>query len=49
MAANGSGLQAKTLRNILLAWILTLPVCVVLGAATFSGALYIVINVLHSS
>jgi PiT family inorganic phosphate transporter len=49
MAANGSGLQAKTLRNILLAWILTLPVCVLLGAATFSGALYIVFNVLHTS
>jgi inorganic phosphate transporter, PiT family len=48
MAANGSGLQAKTLRNILLAWILTLPVCVLLGAATFSGALYIVFNVLHT-
>jgi PiT family inorganic phosphate transporter len=48
MTANGSGLQAKTLRNILLAWILTLPVCVLLGAATFSGALYIVFNVLHS-
>jgi PiT family inorganic phosphate transporter len=47
MAANRSGLQAKTLRNILLAWILTLPACVLLGAATFSGALYIVFNVLH--
>jgi PiT family inorganic phosphate transporter len=49
MAANRSGLQAKTLRNIVLAWILTLPVCVLLGAATFSGALYIVFNVLHVS
>jgi inorganic phosphate transporter, PiT family len=49
MAANGSGLQGKTLRNILLAWILTLPVCVLLGAATFSGALYIVFNVLHAN
>jgi PiT family inorganic phosphate transporter len=48
MAANGSGLQAETLRNILLAWILTLPACVLLGAATFSGALYIVFNVLHT-
>jgi PiT family inorganic phosphate transporter len=47
MAANRSGLQAKTLRNILLAWILTLPACVLLGAATFSGALYIVFNILH--
>src|SRR5271166_1465397 len=48
MAANGSGLQAETLRNILLAWVLTLPACVLLGAATFSGALYIVFNVLHT-
>src|SRR5712664_3555969 len=47
MAANRSGLQAETLRNIVLAWILTLPACVLLGAATFSGALYIVFNVLH--
>ncbi len=49
MAANRSGLQAKTLRNILLAWVLTLPACVMLGAATFSGALYIVFNVLHAN
>ena len=37
----------KNPRNIVLAWILTLPACVLLGAATFSGALYIVFNVLH--
>lgn len=49
MAANRSGLQAKTLRNIVLAWVLTLPACVLIGAATFSGALYIVFNVLHVS
>jgi len=48
MAANRSGLQAGTLRNIVLAWVLTLPACVLLGAATFSGALYIVFNVLHT-
>jgi inorganic phosphate transporter, PiT family len=47
MAANRSGLQAETLRNIALAWILTLPACVLIGAATFSAALYIVFNVLH--
>jgi PiT family inorganic phosphate transporter len=47
MAANRSGLQAKTLRNILLAWVLTLPVCVLLGAATFSAALYAVLNIFH--
>jgi inorganic phosphate transporter, PiT family len=44
MAANRSGLQAATLRNIALAWLLTLPVCVILGAMTFSAGLYIVIK-----
>ena len=33
MAANRSGLQARTLRNIVLAWVLTFPVTVFLGAA----------------
>jgi inorganic phosphate transporter, PiT family len=42
MAANHSGLQASTMRNILMAWVLTLPVCVVLGAATFAAGLFIV-------
>jgi PiT family inorganic phosphate transporter len=46
MAANGSGLQMATLRNIALAWILTLPVCVLLGAATFSAGLFVVFNIL---
>ena len=41
MAANRSGLQADTLRNILLAWVLTLPVCVLLGAGIFSASLYV--------
>jgi inorganic phosphate transporter, PiT family len=49
MAANRSGLQAKTLRNIVLAWVLTLPACVLIGAATFSSALYIVFNILHAN
>jgi PiT family inorganic phosphate transporter len=39
MAANRSGLQAQTLRNILLAWVLTLPVCTVLGALLFAFGL----------
>lgn len=39
MAANGSGLQLVTVRNILLAWVLTLPVCIFLGALLFAGAL----------
>jgi hypothetical protein len=36
MAANGSGLQMDTVRNLLLAWVLTLPVCVLLGAGIFA-------------
>jgi PiT family inorganic phosphate transporter len=44
MAANKSGLQTETLRNLLLAWVLTLPVCVVLGALAFAGGLYVVIH-----
>jgi PiT family inorganic phosphate transporter len=44
MAANHSGLQASTMRNILLAWVLTLPVCVILGAATFAAGLFVVFN-----
>jgi inorganic phosphate transporter, PiT family len=47
MAANGSGLQAATLRNILLAWVLTLPVCVFLGALTFAMCLNFALHVLH--
>jgi PiT family inorganic phosphate transporter len=44
MAANRSGLQASTMRNILLAWVLTLPVCVILGAGTFAAGLFIVLK-----
>ena len=39
MVANGSGLQKATVRNILLAWVLTLPVCIFLGALLFAGIL----------
>jgi PiT family inorganic phosphate transporter len=39
MVANGSGLQRATVRNILLAWVLTLPVCIFLGALLFAGIL----------
>jgi len=45
MAANRSGLQMETLRNILLAWVLTLPVCVFLGAAIFSAFLFLILHV----
>jgi PiT family inorganic phosphate transporter len=46
MAANKSGLQGDTLRNIALAWILTLPACVLLGSISFAASLFIVLNVL---
>jgi len=39
MAANGSGLQFATVRNLLLAWVLTLPASILL-----SGTLYFVLS-----
>jgi hypothetical protein len=45
-AANHSGLQMNPLRNLLFAWVLTLPVCVILGASTLAAALYVVSHVL---
>jgi PiT family inorganic phosphate transporter len=42
MAANHSGINTATLKNLLLAWILTLPVCVFVGAALFALALNII-------
>jgi PiT family inorganic phosphate transporter len=42
MFANRSGLQAATLRNILLAWVLTLPVCVFLGSMLFAFGLRLI-------
>ncbi|HEY4170618.1 MAG TPA: inorganic phosphate transporter, partial [Reyranella sp.] len=44
MAANRSGLQAATLRNILLAWVLTLPACVILGSVLFAAGLFVVLR-----
>jgi PiT family inorganic phosphate transporter len=35
MAANGSGLQWATVRNIILAWVLTLPAAIVLSGGLF--------------
>ena len=46
MVANGSGIQRETVRNIILAWVLTLPVCVAMGAALFGASLYFVLHVL---
>jgi PiT family inorganic phosphate transporter len=45
MAANRSGLQKDTLISILLAWVLTLPVCIFLGASFFSFGLYLTFHV----
>ena len=42
MVAKHSGLQVKTLRNLLLAWVLTLPVCLILGAGAFSAGLFLI-------
>jgi PiT family inorganic phosphate transporter len=39
MAANGSGLQVATLRNMVMAWVLTLPVAILL-----SGTLYVIFS-----
>ena len=46
MAANHSGLQMETVRNLCLAWVLTLPVCVLLGASLFAGSLFLFLHVL---
>ncbi len=45
MAANGSGLQGRTLVSILLAWVLTMPVCVILGSGIFAAGLYVILTV----
>jgi inorganic phosphate transporter, PiT family len=46
MVANKSGIQGDTVRNIILAWVLTLPVCVILGAGTFGAGLFVVFHLL---
>jgi|SRR5258705_3091926 len=46
MAANRSGLQKATLRNTLLAWVLTLPACMFLGAGLFGFSLFITFRVI---
>jgi inorganic phosphate transporter, PiT family len=35
MAANGSGLQWSTVRNLLMAWVLTLPVSILLAGTLY--------------
>jgi len=44
MAANHSGIQMRTMRNLLLAWLLTLPVCVLLGAGMFAFGLNLLLR-----
>jgi PiT family inorganic phosphate transporter len=46
MAADRSGLRMDTVRNLCLAWVLTLPACVLLGAALFAGSLQVFLHVL---
>lgn len=42
MLVDGGGVQSKTVKNILLAWVLTLPVCIVLSGALYWVALQLV-------
>ena len=42
MAANGSGVQRATVRNIALAWLLTLPAAIFLGSLLFAFGLAVV-------
>ena len=42
MVANRVGVQSNTLKNLLLAWFLTLPVCILLGFGTYTISLFAV-------
>ncbi len=44
MFANRSGLQGDTVRNILIAWVLTVPACMLLGSLLFAGSLFVVLR-----
>jgi PiT family inorganic phosphate transporter len=44
MFANHSGLQKDTLRNIVLAWVLTVPACMLLGSVLFAGCLFVILR-----
>ena len=46
MTANDSGIQKETVRNLVIAWVLMLSVCIFLGALTFSAGLFVVFNIL---
>ena len=42
MVANRSGVQIATLKSLLLAWLLTLPACILLGFGTYAISLFAV-------
>jgi PiT family inorganic phosphate transporter len=44
MMANGSGLQMSTIRNIALAWVVTLPAAAVLAGALFWGISLVIVH-----
>ena len=44
MAANGSGLQWSTIRNIALAWVLTLPAAMIISGTLYLGVLALVLS-----
>ena len=46
MFASHSGLQRATLRNIALAWVLTVPACMTLGSLLFAAMLYAFLRLL---
>ena len=46
MFASHSGLQRATLRNIVLAWVLTVPACMTLGSLLFAAMLYAFLRLL---
>ena len=44
MFASHSKLQRTTLRNIVLAWVLTLPACMMLGSLLFAASLFVTLR-----
>ena len=41
MAANGSGLQWATVRNLAIAWLLTLPAAITLAGLLYAGLRFV--------
>jgi len=46
MFADRSGLQSETVRNIVLAWVLTVPATMLLGSALFAGSLFVFLRLI---